>query len=369
MQTEQYRVHLGDAEQVLRGMRSGSVHAIVTSSPYYRLRNYLTKGQIGQEDTPDEYAARLVRVFREARRVLRDDGSLWLNLGDTYAQNRIPEGRTGEIKRKDIIGVPWLVAFALRADGWFLRSECIWQKPNATPESVADRPSRSHEHLFLLTKSARYYYDREAVREPAVSKPPTGQKAASLAARGKVAARTARGRSLPVSSANHKHGKWANVEECHGGFVAWNPRGRARRTVWTVSTRSFNAASVGVHDVDHFAVFPPDLVRPCVLASTSAAGCCPACGAPYERFIADYEDLEDAWVPTCDCPPAEPVPCTVFDPFTGSGTTGVVCIEENRRFVGSELNPDYVRLAEARLSHAAQKKGSLCTTASTLPPL
>jgi hypothetical protein len=361
MQTEQYRVHLGDAEQVLRTMRSNSVHAIVTSPPYYRLRNYLTRGQIGQEDTPDEYAARLVRVFREARRVLRDDGTLWMNLGDTFAQTSIPAGLTGTIKRKDLCGIPWLVAFALRADGWYLRADVIWHKPNATPESVGDRPSRSHEYLFQLTKGPRPYYDREAVREPAVSKPPTGQKAASLALRGKEAARTARGRSLPISSANHKQGRWAKSEEAHGGFVAWNPRGRVRRSVWSVTTRSFKAESVGITDTDHFAVFPPDLVRPCILASTSV-GCCPACLGPYERHVASYEDLEDAWVPTCDCPPADPIPCTVFDPFTGSGTTGVVCIEERRSFIGSELNPNYVRLAEARLAHAAQlfgRKGTL----------
>jgi hypothetical protein len=185
-------------------------------------------------------------------------------------------------------------------------------------------------------------------------------KAASLALRGKEAARTARGRSMPISSANHKQGRWAKNEEAHGGFVAWNPRGRVRRSVWSVTTRSFKAESVGITDTDHFAVFPPDLVRPCILASTSAAGCCPACLAPYARYVASYEDLEDAWVPTCDCPPADPIPCTVFDPFCGSGTTGVVCIEEGRSFIGSELNPDYVRLSEARLAHAAQT-----TTCST----
>jgi DNA modification methylase len=308
--------------------------------------------QVGQEDTPEAYCARLVEIFREARRVLRDDGTLWVNIGDSYAGGGGLSAPSG-IKRKDLIGIPWMLATALRADGWYLRCDIIWHKTNATPESAVDRPGRSHEYIFLFSKRPHYYYDKEAVREPNQGTPPGGRKAAILVNRSSV---TGRGGRL-ISSVNHKQGKWAQSVEAHGGFVAWNPRGRNRRSVWTLASSSFKASSVGITDVDHFAVFPPDLVRPCIRASTSAGGCCPACLAPYTRFVADYEDTEDTWTPSCDCPPAQAIPCTVWDTFTGSGTTGVASVEEGRSFIGSELNPDYVRLAEARIG--AAKKNSI----------
>jgi DNA modification methylase len=337
----------GDARETLRTLRGESVHTIVTSPPYYALRDYQRGGQIGREATPEAFIERLVRVFREARRVLRSDGTLWVNIGDTYAGSSwkgVPHGP----KRKDLIGIPWMLALALRADGWYLRCDVVWSKINCTPESAHDRPSRSHEYLFLLTRRPKYFYDRDAVREPNEGKPPTGLKATTLANRARMTVRN----GAPSSSANHKDGKWAGNPEAHAGFVAWNPRGRNRRSVWRTTVSCFNPASVGVTDVDHFAVMPPALVRPCILAGTSAGGCCPNCGAPQKRVIASYEDLEDAWVPTCACPPFEPVPCTVLDPFGGSGTTAAVAKELGRSAVLIDLNADYLRLARARVAAA-----------------
>lgn len=257
----------GDAITVLRRLPCASVSCVVTSPPYWGLRDYGIGEQIGLEQTLPQFINRLVAVFAEIRRVLRDDGTLWLNIGDGYtsgnrgwrapdkknparAMDVRPETPEG-LKPKDLIGVPWRLAFALQDDGWYLRSDVVWNKPNAMPESVKDRPVRSHEYLFMLTKSERYFYDWEAMREPADN----------------------------------------------GGM-------RSKRTVWPVNTKPFAGA--------HFATFPPELIRPCILASSRPG---------------DY----------------------VLDPFFGSGTVGLVCQEEGRHYVGVELNPEYVALAAARL--------------------
>ena len=257
----------GDALTVLRRLRPASVRCIVTSPPYWGLRDYGVDSQIGLEKTLSQFLNRLVAVFAEARRVLADDGTLWLNIGDGYTSGnrgyRAPDRKnparamavrpeTPEgLKSKDLLGIPWRLAFALQADGWYLRSDVVWEKPNAMPESVKDRPSRSHEFLFMLTKSEKYYYDRERAMEMA-----------------------------------------------DGGGR------RNRRTVWRVNTRPFLGS--------HFATFPPDLIRPCIQASSEPG---------------DY----------------------VLDPFFGSGTVGLVCLEENRRYLGIELHPDYVAMAAERL--------------------
>lgn len=330
-----YELRVGDGRTLLDQFSSNHFHSVVTSPPYFRLRNYGHAAQVGWENAPAAYVERLVELFREIRRVLRPDGSLWLNIADTYASGPLPGG----VKKKDCIGIPWMLAFALRADGWHLRSECIWTKPNGTPESVQDRPSRCHEHVFLLTKTARYFYDKEAVREPASSPKPTGKKAAALAVKG------------------NNGGAWAASKDVRGGFVTWNPRGRSKRSVWTISTSSFRAHRVGITDVTHFALFPPALVRPCILAGTSAAGCCSVCGAPWRRHLGQdpHDPAQDTWRSGCPCAAAV-VPCRVLDPFAGSCTTGVVCIEEGRDFTGFELNPDYARLGHARLDDAKRKK-------------
>jgi len=257
----------GDALTVLRRLPSGSVRCAVTSPPYWGLRDYGIDEQIGLEASMSQFLHRLVTVFAEVKRVLADDGTLWLNIGDGYtsgnrgyrapdkknparAMDTRPETPEG-LKPKDLLGIPWRLAFALQADGWYLRSDLVWHKPNAMPESVKDRPARSHEFLFMLTKSERYFYDWQSVREPAD----------------------------------------------YGGL-------RNRRSVWHVNTKPFAGA--------HFATFPPELIRPCIQASSEPG---------------DY----------------------VLDPFFGAGTVGLVCQEENRNYIGIELNPEYVSLAVDRL--------------------
>ena len=295
----------GDAVEQLRTLDTDSVHCCVTSPPYFNLRDYGTPGQLGRETTPEEYVEKLAAVFREVRRVLRPDGTLWLNLGDSYTSGgrktrdfdpklparsvdrrpRTPQG----MKPKDLIGIPWMAAFALRADGWYLRQDIIWHKPNAMPESVKDRCTKSHEHIFLLSKSARYYFDSDAIREPFSTPPRAGER-----------------RSYRPGCASSFGLDRGHMEQ-RGNFAGLplHPGGRNKRDVWTVSTSSFKGA--------HFAVFPESLVEPCVLAG------CPEGGV-------------------------------VLDPFMGSGTTGVVAQRLGRRFVGIDINLDYCCMAAERLS-------------------
>jgi DNA modification methylase len=269
------------------------------------LRDYGVAGQIGLEPTIDQYVANMVEVFREVRRVLRKDGTLWLNLGDAFAA------------AKQQLGIPWRIAFALQADGWILRSDIIWHKPNPMPESVRDRPTKAHEYVFLFAKSPRYYYDAEAIKEVAIY---TGDN------------RGARRDS------------------------------RRGRSVWTVPVGRFKGA--------HFATFPEKLVTPCILAGTSAAGCCPDCFAPWRRIVERMrvatrpgtnavktpdpgrhvtEVRTVGWEPSCECEPVPAIVATVLDPFAGVATTGVVALRHGRRFVGIELNPEYVAMGRARL--------------------
>lgn len=329
----------GDALETLRQLPDGCCSTCVTSPPYYGLRDYGADGQIGQEETPEEYTARLVEVFREVRRVLKDDGTLWLNIGDCYAGSG--KGRTrdgvyaqnsqsiesygqkagklkrapaaaGAIKRKDLFGIPWLLAFALRADGWYLRADIIWEKPNAMPESVKDRPTRAHEYIFLLSKSEHYHYDAEAVREPAVgfyNAAPAGSKGTGKPnARRRGNSRTFRGGG--VYTHDQAADNSAKVERQSHGLIPNETGKRNRRSVWTVATRPYKGA--------HFATFPEELVRPCVLAGSKPGD-------------------------------------TVLDPFSGSGTTGAVAIQEGRDYIGIEINPVYSKMSEQRLREAAQE--------------
>jgi site-specific DNA-methyltransferase (adenine-specific) len=335
----------GDAIEQLRTLPDCSVHMCVTSPPYFGLRDYGVDGQIGLEDTPGAYVARLVDVFREVRRVLRDDGTLWLNLGDSYTN-------------KQLTGIPWRVAFALQADGWYLRQDIIWHKPNPTPESVTDRCTKAHEYVFLLSKSARYYYDHDAVKEP--SKEPNKFNGS-------------RGRQTKKTGANGNRND--------GGRGAIKGDGtRNRRSVWTVTTRPYQGA--------HFATFPPKLIEPCILAGTSERGVCPHCGDPWQRLVhrpkapnevftntksidparnrtmggglkqtgekltrwrAENPSVTTGWTPTCKCPEHEPVSAAVLDPFGGSGTTAVVAQQHGRHAILIELNPAYIALAEERI--------------------
>jgi len=308
-------VLLGDALEQLRTIEAESVYTCVTSPPYYNLRDYGVAGQIGAEETPEEYVEKLVKVFREVWRVLRTDGTLWLNIGDSYAtktgrfapglssknvcgkpSRSTPEG----YKHKDLIGIPWMLAFALRADGWYLRQDIIWQKPNAVPESVTDRCTKSHEYIFLLAKSDRYYFNHTAIKEPRNS----CKNDAVAGSRGAFGPRQTRLRG----SGNLQKKYRPTPGEGHlGGNIPYSGESefRSKRDVWTVATRGCKG--------NHFAVFPEQLIEPCILAG------CPEGG-------------------------------TVLDPFTGSGTTGAVAKRLRRNFIGVELNPEYRAMAQERIS-------------------
>ena len=270
----------GDCIESMKTLPPSSVNCCITSPPYFGLRDYGHEGQLGLEDTPEAYVENMVNVFREVKRLLTDDGTLWLNIGDSYASYKdgkaVPDTTRGEstgtaiakglaknrmastfqtsnIKNKDLIGIPWMLAFALRADGWYLRQDIIWNKPNPMPESVRDRCTKAHEYMFLLSKSPRYYFDNEAIKEPAV-----------------------------------------------GG----DGETRNRRSVWEIATRPYKGA--------HFAVFPPDLIEPCVLAGTRPGD-------------------------------------VILDPFGGSGTTGGVALKHGRHAILCELNPEYIGVMQSRI--------------------
>ncbi len=381
----------GDCLDVLRTLPTASVHCVVTSPPYFGLRAYNGGEQeIGSEATPDAYVARLVAVFREVWRVLRDDGTCWLNLGDSYAgsgngsNDYRPEGASisrhsgkyvgqkprSSLASKQLLGIPWRVAFALQADGWLLRSDIVWSKPNCMPESVKDRPTKAHEYVFLLAKQGRYYYDADAVREESID--PASHK--PWKTRGK----------MRMNELDPVHAQTRGFHNIPDGKIYSR---RNRRSVWTIPTTPFSARSVGIDDVDHFAVMPPKLVEPCVLAGTSERGVCPACGAPWVRVVergvtvmrtpGDGKGYANAvrqdapglrkgilpnahtpvetvgWQPSCACDAGEPVPATVLDPFCGAGTVGVVAKQHGRRFVGIDLNARYLEIARRRIEKAA----------------
>lgn len=357
-------------------LASKSVHTIVTSPPYYGLRNYNVDGQIGLEVTPDEYIANLVAVFRECKRILRDDGTLWVNIGDSYSGSGNGSGDYREdgasisksdakygthkpgtpngLKPKDLIGIPWMLAFALRADGWYLRQDIIWAKPNPMPESVKDRCTKSHEYIFLLSKSARYYYDNEAVKEP------VSDVSMKRAEYGWNCDR-------PSTKNGSMGGEGIHTEKMGTRFV--NPVGRNKRDVWTVTTKPYKGA--------HYATFNPDLIKPCILAGAPET-CCAKCGAPYERVVnrvvgtskpcPKTQDAHEArggvgvpvgtvgksgggridgysetlgFQPTCTCN-AGTSSGIVFDPFVGSGTTVATAIQLGRKGIGLDLSLTYL---------------------------
>lgn len=302
----------GDAVEMLQTLPTASCRCCVTSPPYYGLRDYGCAGQIGLEQTPEAYIAKLVEVFRAVRRVLTDDGTLWINIADSYAHDKKWGGASGGkhakalhgntgigrtkthtgLKDKDLIGIPWLLAFALRADGWYLRQEIIWHKPNCMPESVRDRCTKSHESIFLLSKSPRYYFDADAIKEPVQS-----NKGNSRGFRVENAYTGGRAFENQAPAGRAAHGNTPNTTGL-----------RNKRDVWTVATAAFKGP--------HFATFPPDLIRPCVLAGS----------APGD---------------------------TVLDPFFGAGTTGLVAWQEGRAYIGVELHPDNCKLARRRIEEAA----------------
>lgn len=452
--SKRWRILVGDVRLRLRDLAPESVHCVVTSPPYWGLRDYGVPGQLGLEERPDClgwvtkapcgecFVCHMVAVFREVKRVLRDDGTLWLNLGDSFASSTKGSGGVGKsglmrdgrsddgrrtadaanarakyetrgfdldacgLKPKDLVGIPWRVAFALQADGWYLRSDIIWHKPNPMPESVTDRPTKSHEYLFLFSKSPAYYYDHIAVKEEAVWQRKNDPKW-----------NEARAATNEKKGMGNRNGK-------DGGFGGRDPgQGRNRRSVWSIATKPFKGA--------HFATFPPDLVEPCILAGTSEHGCCATCAAPYERVVekgdpdpsrpqaaramelAQEHGLTEAhiaairavgtadagkalhvmtgagrnaeetqrladeakvalggyfreftfgttrttgWRSTCSCEPLGRQPAVVLDPFNGAATTGVVALKHGLYYIGIELNEEYVDIGILRLFDAERKR-------------
>ena len=400
-----WEVLRGDALDVLARLPAGFAQTCVTSPPYWGLRDYgvrprvwggepgcrhrwgagerglhcvrcgAWRGCLGLEPCPELYVEHLVVVLREVRRALRDDGTLWLVLGDSFVANRshrvrdakrgepggaVPTQASAALKPKDMVGIPWRVAFALQADGWWLRSDIVWAKPNVMPESVRDRPTRAHEFVFLLSKSRRYFYDADAVREP-----DKGRRSGNGYQRPE---------RLSYGGGSAPRGQGA---EWQGGV------GRNRRSVWTVPTQCFKGA--------HFATFPEALVEPCVLAGSSPVACA-LCGAPWRRIVSSRRLLDGrhelkgswteeeqslrsgralratgfgqwrvevrretlGWEPSCGHDDSG-ARCTVLDPFAGAATAGIVATRHGRDFLGIELSGTYARMARRRLREASER--------------
>ena len=284
------KVICGDAAEVLKTLPQGSANMCVTSPPYYGLRDYGEDGQIGLEQTPQEYIVRLTKVFDEVKRVLADDGTLWLNIGDTYANKPYKN-----IKPKDLIGIPWMLAFALRERGWSLRSDIIWHKTNALPEAVKDRPAKCYEHIFLFAKSPKYYFNYEAIQQPIKSV---------------TAERYTRGRSGKTKYSGSPPGQ--NIDMNTAAITDEKRKMRRCKDVWEVSTNTYKMD-------EHFAMFPEKLIEPCILAGSREGG-------------------------------------VVLDPFFGSGTTGAVAKRLNREYIGIDINPRYIEKAEMRIAEVKPEK-------------
>jgi DNA modification methylase len=311
-------VIVGDNRETLKALPDQCVQTVVTSPPYWGLRDYGNDDQIGLEQTPDEFIEQLCLVFDEVWRVLKDDGTIWVNLGDSYsamrdskanpdslrtgegtkvgsAANRNPENlRKAGLKHKDLVGIPWRFAFAMQARGWYLRQDIIWAKPNPMPESVTDRCTKSHEYIFLMSKSARYFFDNQSIREPVASSTKSRLSQASL---------------------DEQDGSARVPGKTNGNMKAvGNLDDRNKRSVWNVTTKPYKEA--------HFATYPPELITPCILAGSKEG------------------DI-------------------VLDPFSGSGTTGEVALQKGRNYIGLELNPEYAALSEKRLTEAVGMFGDV----------
>lgn len=368
--------------------------------------------QVGLETVPDClawarselpcgtcYVCMLRRVCGELWRVLRSDGTLWLNLGDSYAQSggstSIPpkphrpetrrplpqaartlprNGALPGLKKKDLVGIPWRVALALQSDGWYLRTDIIWAKGNPMPESVTDRPTRAHEYLFLLTKSKRYYYDQVGIAEPIAAASKRRYSQPTLLAQTGGFKQEFYQMRFPGQKARNRR-----PTEILRSLAEQQPLTRNARSVWQINTQPTR--------LPHFATFPQELPRRCIMAGTSEKGCCPHCATPWRRMVSKNNISHNglttslyppgsnsyrisllrqamqaarnqrsltqqvtSWQPMCQCSPHEPVPCTVLDPFLGSGTTGIVAVRQGRHFVGIDLNADYITLARQRIN-------------------
>jgi DNA modification methylase len=390
----------GDALARLKELPSNSVHCCVTSPPYWGLRDYGMNGQLGLEKTPDEFIAKLIAIFEEVRRILRKDGTCWVNMGDSYASG--PRDRTreqavakstlngttvsqeqslkqinkinGEIKPKDLVGIPWMLAFALRSAGWYLRQDIIWHKPNPMPESVTDRCTKAHEYIFLLSKSRNYFYDAEAIKEEA-----------STNSHARIARAKEGHKTMPSEKINGlrprklaEAGSGTTLNTSFDAAMVHMVEQRNKRSVWSVNSQAMSEA--------HFATFPERLIDDCIKAGTSEHGCCSECGAPWERLVSSEKNFMSGsgksgnpingkngehlqgggttgdirkgptlktetigWQPACNCEGGGIVPCVVLDPFSGAGTTMLVTRKLGRSGIGIELNPAYIKIATKRL--------------------
>ena len=395
-----FQILTGDCVELMKKMDGESVDMCVTSPPYWGLRDYgHGESQLGLEATPEEYIDNMVKVFREVKRVLKPEGTLWLNIGDSYNgsggsggdynKGGIKEGQpkygkknTPSLKPKDLVGIPWMLAFALRADGWWLRQDIIWAKPSCMPESVTDRCTKNHEYVFLLSKNKDYYYDHEAIKEDTVSKADKRKSAFTYAdnedwAKDKDASRISKAKGIAD----------ARVKDYAK---------RNKRSVWWVGPKPLPEA--------HFAVFPIELIEPCILAGTSAKGNCSTCGNPWKRVVekdgaygdnhgnfgkhdskwegqdkqssghrmqknmnrmrAQGKDHDNpfpktrtvGWEATCECE-TDVTPAVVFDPFGGSGTTAMAAIKHGRKAILTELSEEYVGIAEKRITDFKAQQG------------
>ena len=395
-----YEIVIGDCLESLKKMDDCSVQSVITSPPYWGLRDYGEDGQVGLEGTPKEYVDKMVEIFREVRRVLRDDGTLWLNLGDSYISAKsdymptqtlakgnkrdyiqkdsgygYPPNRRSQqgLKSKDLVGIPWRVALALQADGWWLRQDIIWSKPNCMPESVKDRCTNSHEYIFLLTKNKKYYYDNEAIKEPIVTvanRVGGNQRDTRLTSHAGAVSSGSGGNS-GINQAKKKI-----REQLEKGLTPM----KNKRSVWTIKPMPFKGA--------HFAVFPEELVETCLLASTSEYGACGKCMKPYHRLIEksggvpstesergfEWNSMKGQWKTDkstevggattktvgwgVDCECADDIKkCVVLDPFGGSGTTAVSALKHGRKAILLELNPEYAKIAEDRINNFKTEVG------------
>lgn len=408
--TEMIKLLNGHWIDILKTLPDNSVHCVITSPPYYGLRSYLPANhpmkylELGNESTPFDYISKLAYGFEEVRRVLRKDGTLWLNLGDTYAtaafkwggsqghlackQNtnrgskRAVKKDLRDFKYKDLMGIPWRVAIALQDNGWHLRLDNIWQKPNAMPESVPDRCNRVHEYFFHFSKSAKYFFDAHAIKEPSAGTAHSRGTGVNPKANGPNS-RMIRERTEPGKTNKPNPSLWNNCRQnaSFSAAVTQPVLMRNKRSVWTVAIAPYRDA--------HYATFPPQLITPAILAGTSAKGVCANCGAQWRRVLkkaksgkTDYRgkyssekesngtnlqrSLKAAraqggdhdnpfpqaqtvgWEPTCNCPDPWPIPATILDPFAGSFTVGMVARSLGRSAIGIELNPEYIEQGECR---------------------
>ena len=359
-------LYIGDSRNLLEYIEPETIQTVVTSPPYWGLRDYGTDKQIGLEKTPEEYINNLVMLFRDIRIALHDTGTVWLNLGDSYSSggrtsttndslrgttlvNTTRTPVTDNLKPKDLVGIPWRVAFALQADGWYLRSDIIWSKPNPMPESVTDRPTKAHEYIFLLSKSQNYYYDSDAIKEPTTTY-------------------DINVRDRDTTKLNNTPGRTKM-----GGLKLNSYEMRNKRSVWEVNTRPYPEA--------HFATYPEKLIEPCILAGTSEKGSCPVCKSPWvkrtsvtstperkprenrisvipgrdsatrmnSKDMGQVERVDLGWYPSCEHN-VQPMASTILDPFVGSGTTCAVAQRLGRKGIGIDMSEEYIKLATKRIS-------------------